>query len=127
MVDAPAYKFSPVRSGGFDSWGLRLPGETPPAYRSLLEPFTSYLRVEKGLSEGTIQTRHWYVEDFLGWFFRDHNSLRQITITDVDEAMARKGHDDGYARLSVRVYASSLRSFLRYLRAEVGAQEDLPH
>ena len=89
---------------------LRLPGEAPPAYRSLLEPFADYLRVEKGLSEETIQTRHWYVEDFLRWFFRDHNSLRQITITDVDEAMARKGRDDGYARLSVRAYASTLRA-----------------
>ena len=57
---------------------LRLPVETPPAYCSLLEPFDDYLRVEKGLSEGTIETRHWYVEDFLKWFFRDHNSLRQI-------------------------------------------------
>lgn len=93
---------------------LRLPGGVPPAYRSLLEPFFDYLQVEKGLSEGTIQTRHWYVEDFLGWFFRDHNSLRQITITDIDEAMARKERDDGYARLSVRAYASSLRSFLQY-------------
>ena len=93
---------------------LRLPDETPPAYRSLLEPFADYLRVEKGLLEGTIQTRHWYVEDFLAWFFRDHSSLSQIAITDVDEALARKGRDDGYARLSVRAYASSLRSFLRY-------------
>lgn len=93
---------------------LRLPDETPPAYRSLLEPFADYLRVEKGLLEGTIQTRHWYVEDFLAWFFRDHSSLRQIAITDVDEALARKGRDDGYARLSVRAYAYTLRSFLRY-------------
>jgi site-specific recombinase XerD len=93
---------------------LRLPCEAPPAYRSLLEQFVDYMRVEKGLSGETIQTRRWYVEDFLGWFFRDHNSLRQITITDVDEAIARKGRDDGYARLSVRAYASSLRSFLRY-------------
>jgi hypothetical protein len=43
---------------------LRLPGEAPPAYRSLLEAFADYLRVEKGLSEGTIQNRRWYVEDF---------------------------------------------------------------
>lgn len=93
---------------------LRLPGEEVPAYRSLLEPFVDYLRVEKGLSEGTIRTRHWYVEGFLAWFFRNHNSLRQMTITDVDEAMARKGRDHGYARLSVRAYASSLRCFLRY-------------
>jgi len=70
--------------------------------------------VQKGLSEETIQTRRWYIEDFLGWFFRDHNSLHQITITDVDEAVARKGRDDGYSRLSVQVYASGLRTFLRY-------------
>lgn len=93
---------------------LRLPCEAPPAYRSLLEQFADYMRVEKRLSEETIQTRRWYVEDFLGWFFRDQDSLRQITITDIDEAIARKGRDDGYARLSVRAYASSLRSFLRY-------------
>ena len=55
--------------------------------RDFLAEFEAYLQVEKGLSEGTIQTRHWYVEDFLGWFFRDHNSLRQITFTGVDEAM----------------------------------------
>jgi integrase/recombinase XerD len=93
---------------------LRVPRQTPPAYRSLLEAFLDHLRVEKGLSEGTIRTRHWYVEDFLGWFFRDHNSLRRITITDIDEAMTRKGRDEGYARLSIRAYASSLRSFLQY-------------
>src|SRR5215470_3909519 len=93
---------------------LQIPGEAPPAYRSLLEPYADYLRMEKGLSEGTIRTRHCYVEDFLGWFFQGHNSLRQITIADLDEAIARKGRDDGYARLSVRAYASSLRSFFRY-------------
>ena len=93
---------------------LQIPGEVPPAYGSLLEPYADYLRMEKGLSEGTIRTRHWYVEDFLGWFFQGHNSLRQITIADLDEAIARKGRDDGYARLSVRAYASSLRSFFRY-------------
>ena len=93
---------------------LRLPSEVPPTYRPLTEEFADYMRVQKGLSEETIQTRRWYVEDFLGWFFRDHNSLQQITITDVDEAIARKGRDDGYARLSVQVYASGLRTFLRY-------------
>ena len=56
------------------------------------------MRVEKGLSEETIQTRRWYAEDFLGWFFRDHNSLHLLTIADLDEAIARKGRDDGYSR-----------------------------
>jgi integrase/recombinase XerD len=93
---------------------LRLSGEAVPPYRFLLESFADYLRVEKGLSEGSIRSRHWYVEDFLEWFFRHHDSLRQITITDLDEAIARKSRDDGYARMSVRAYASSLRAFLQY-------------
>jgi integrase/recombinase XerD len=93
---------------------LQLPSERPPAYRSLTEEFADYMRVQKGLSEETIQTRRWYIEDFLGWFFRDHNSLHDVTITDLDEAIARKGRDDGYSRLSIQVYASGLRTFLRY-------------
>jgi integrase/recombinase XerD len=93
---------------------LRLPSEVPPAYRSLIQEFADYMRVQKGLSEATIETRCWYVGDFLGWFFRDHKSLRQLTIADLDEGIARKGRDDGYSRLSVQVYASGLRTFLRY-------------
>jgi len=93
---------------------LRVQSEAPPAYRPLIEEFADYMRVQKGLSEATIQTRRFYTEDFLRWFFREHNSLHQLTIADVDEAVARKGRDDGYARLSVRVYASGIRTFLRY-------------
>jgi hypothetical protein len=80
---------------------LRFPHNAPPAYRSLLESFLDHLRIEKGLSEASIQTRHWHLEDFLRWFFRDHNSFCQIRISDVDEAITRKGRDDGYARLSI--------------------------
>jgi len=72
------------------------------------------MRVQKGLSEATIQTRCWYVEDFLEWFFCDHKSLHQLKVPDLDEAIARKGRDDGYSRLSIQVYASGLRTFLRY-------------
>jgi site-specific recombinase XerD len=93
---------------------LRPPSEKPPAYRSLIEEFADYMRAQKGLSEKTIQTRCWYVGDFLGWFFSDHESLRQLKIADLDEAIARKGHNNGYSRLSVQVYASGLRCFLRY-------------
>ena len=115
MVDAAANSSSPVRSVGFVFLGrLRLPSEVPRTYHSLIDEFADYMRVEKGLSEETIQTRSWYIEDFLGWFFRDHNSLHLLTIADVDEAIARKGRDDGYSRLSVQVYASGLRTFLRY-------------
>jgi len=85
-----------------------------PVYQPLKEDFADYLRVEKGLSEETLRTRCGRVEDFLRWFFRSHRSLRQLTIADLDKAMARKGHDQGYARSSMQDYASGLRTFVRY-------------
>jgi integrase/recombinase XerD len=115
MVDAVANRFSRVRSGGFDSWG----GCDFPARRLL--PIVLWLNrslTTCGWKRGSLREASvvgiGMSKIFLGWFFRDHNSLRQITITDVDEAMTRKGRDDGYARLSIRAYTSSLRSFLQY-------------
>src|SRR6516162_5565604 len=40
--------------------------------------------------------------------------LRDISIRQIDEAIAQKGHQDGCSRLSIRFYADSLRAFFRY-------------
>jgi site-specific recombinase XerD len=93
---------------------IRLPQPVPPVYQPMKEEFADYLRVEKGLSAETLRTRCGHVEDFLQWFFRNHESLRQLTIADLDEAIARKGRDDGYARATIQGYASNLRTFVRY-------------
>jgi len=93
---------------------LRLPPLVPPVYQPLREEFADYLRLQKGLSAETLRTRCGHVEDFLRWFFRNHASLRQLTIADLDEAIARKGRDDGYARGTIQRYASNLRTFVRY-------------
>jgi integrase/recombinase XerD len=84
------------------------------AYSGFVADFAGYMRAERGLSEETIKTRCWYVEDFLQWFLRNDRALSDITIADLDEAIARKGRDDGYSRLSVRVYASGIRNFFRH-------------
>jgi len=97
---------------------LRLPSVAPPIYQPLAENFVDYLRVEKGLSAETIRTRRGHVEDFLQWFFRNHRSLRQLTVVDLDEAIARKGRDDGYARPTIQGYASHLRTFVRYAESK---------
>src|ERR1051325_5964611 len=72
---------------------LRLPSVPPPIYQPLKEDFVDYLRAQRGLSAETIRTRRGHVEDFLQWFFRNHKSLRHLTITDLDEAVVRKGRD----------------------------------
>ena len=84
------------------------------AYSAFIEDFAGYMRQQRGLSEETIKGRSWCVEDFLRWFFRDHLSLSDITIAEIDEGIARKGRDHGYGRSSVKVYASGLRTFFRH-------------
>jgi integrase/recombinase XerD len=93
---------------------LQIPCFNTNAYSVLIEDFAGYMRQQKGLSEVTIKGRCWYVEDLLQWFFRDHLSLSDITIAEIDEAVARKGRDDGYSRSSVKVYASGIRTFFRH-------------
>ena len=92
---------------------LRPPSVAPPVYQPLKDDFAHYLRVQRGLSAQTLRAQCWAVEDFLEWFFRNHPSLRQLTIVDLDEAVARKGQD-GCARSSIQKYASALRIFVRY-------------
>jgi integrase/recombinase XerD len=93
---------------------LHVPAAAPPVYRSLKEDFVDYLREQRGLSAETLRTRCVSVEDFLSWFFRDHQSLHVLTIADLDEAVARKGRDEGYTRRSIQRYASDVRTFVRY-------------
>ena len=97
---------------------LRPAPEAPSAYQPLKEEFADYLRVQKGLSRETLRTRCGHIEDFLRWFFRNHGSLRQLTIADLDEAIARKGRDDGYARGTLQGYACALRTFVRYAESK---------
>jgi hypothetical protein len=39
----------------------------------------------------------------------------RVTIADIDAAIARKGEQDGYARISIQHYIDSLRAFFRYV------------
>jgi len=93
---------------------LQIAPATPKAYSTLVADFATRMRVQQGLSEATIASRCWYVEDFLKRFFYNHRSLSDITIAEIDEAIAQKGRDDGYSRLSIKVYASGIRSFFRH-------------
>jgi site-specific recombinase XerD len=93
---------------------LRVSSSDTGAHTGFVADFAGYMRVQRGLSEETIKTRCWYVNDFLEWSFGKDRSLSDITIADIDEAIARKGRDDGYSRLSVQVYASGIRNFFRH-------------
>ena len=93
---------------------LEIAPAEPRPYDPLVEDFTAYMRQERGLSEATINGRRWIAENFLQRFFRDHLSLSGVNIGEVDEAIARKGRDDGYSSSPVKTYASGIRGFFRH-------------
>lgn len=83
-------------------------------YVNLIEEFTDHMLREKGLSLHTVRIRCWHVEQFLHRFWEEHRSFDEVTITDIDAAVARKGEQDGYARSSIQNCINSLRAFFRY-------------
>jgi integrase/recombinase XerD len=83
-------------------------------YVNLIEEFTDHMLREKGLSPHTVRIRCWHVEQFLQRFWEKHRSFDEVTIADIDAAVARKGEQDGYARSSIQNCINSLRAFFRY-------------
>jgi len=83
-------------------------------YAYLIEEFTDHMIREKGLSQHTVRIRCWHVEQFLNRFWERHQSFDEVTIADIDAAVARKGGQDGYARASIQNYINALRAFFRY-------------
>ena len=83
-------------------------------YADLIEGFTDHMLREKGLSQHTVRIRCWHVEQFLHRFWEQHRSFDEVTIADIDAAVARKGDQDGYARTSIQNCINSLRAFFRY-------------
>lgn len=90
----------------------QVPGRESP-FAAETAAFSRYLRDERGLSPVTISTRC----ERLTWFFNslspDRESLRSISIVDVDAFMEVMGNK-GWKRSSLAALCDSLRSFFRY-------------
>jgi len=95
--------------------GARGEATTPECpWTRFIGDFADYMRSERGLSPLTVYTRCRRLEEFFGRFCTDTRALRQVTLTQTDTALARKGTQDHCTRASIRTYAYSLRSFFRY-------------
>jgi site-specific recombinase XerD len=80
----------------------------------MLAEFSSLMKNDRGLSPTTVQYRCNSVRSFLEQMLEGERSLKTITVPDVDSLLAQKANKHHYARISIRSYASSLRSFFRY-------------
>ena len=80
----------------------------------MLTEFTKFMSEDRGLSPKTVEYQCVTVRPFLDQLLDGKRSLARITVCDVDSLLLTKVNEEQYARVSVRAYASSLRSFFRY-------------
>jgi site-specific recombinase XerD len=113
--DAAKVAFMSVAMGWLGFLG-RVEKPHPPACpgAGFITAFADYMRSERGLSPLTVYTRCKRLEEFLGHVCSDAHGLRQMTIAQIDQAIAQKRTRDGCTRASIRTYAYILRSFFRY-------------
>jgi len=83
-------------------------------YDHMLAEFRSFMKEDRGLSPTTVEYRCRSVRPFLDRLLEEKPSLEAITVSDIDSLLAEKVNEEHYARISIRGYASSLRSFFRY-------------
>lgn len=83
-------------------------------FANLIEEFAGYMKEERGLSPVTVHKRCQHVTQFLSRFDEQHRPFKDISILDIDAAVARKGEQDAYTRSSMRTYANALRAFFHY-------------
>jgi site-specific recombinase XerD len=93
---------------------LQPPATTPQPYAELVTKFADYMSQERGLSACTVAGRCHAIREFLARLGKAGLRLDTLTVAQVDDVLARKVQEDGYARVSVRAYAYSLRAFFRY-------------
>jgi site-specific recombinase XerD len=93
------------------------PREAENPFAAQIVAFARYLREERGLSPVTIATRC----ERLAWFFESlhhsRNSLRTISIADLDTFIDAKG-TQGWSRSSLASLSGSLRTFFCYAESQ---------
>lgn len=92
---------------------LRTPTVSALPHAHVIDEFAQYMGQERGLSPLTIHTRCGRVAEFLTCFCGGNRTLQDLSILDIDAAIARKGAE-GCTRPSIQTYALVLRAFFRY-------------
>lgn len=94
---------------------LQPPTATPNPHADLIASFADYSRHERALSPSTIYHQCWAIQHFLDRLSLANGcSLRDLTVSQIDQVLVEAITRGGWTRLSVRSYAERLRAFFRY-------------
>lgn len=90
------------------------PSPAPQSYADHVAQFKEYMHRERGLSPQTIAMSSRTLQQFLGEIDEAGLSLKALTVAQVNDLLVKKVHDRGYARATIKSWASVVRPFLRF-------------
>jgi integrase/recombinase XerD len=93
---------------------LQVAAPVPSVYAEQVAAFAEYLAHERGLSPRTVAYDRRTIHEFLAPLEKAALPLQQLTVAQADELLAQKVRDEGYARITIQRWASTLRRFFRY-------------
>ncbi|HEY7159397.1 MAG TPA: tyrosine-type recombinase/integrase [Gemmataceae bacterium] len=89
--------------------------QTPVPFAREIAAYAEYLRDERGLASTTIENRSLILRSFLSRLHTANGSLQEITLEQIDDALAKQITSDGCCRVTVHDRASILRCFFLYV------------
>lgn len=81
---------------------------------SLLSEYVEYLARERDFSPATIRNCHYQLTTFLSQISQTNRSLRELSISDIDQVIVQQTKQGKYSRKTVQTFVCILRSFFRY-------------
>lgn len=93
---------------------LHVPTTVPFVYAEHLAEFGDYLVQERGLSPKTVAYDQRTIQEILAPIDKAALPLTELTVAEMDQLLANKVRDEGYARTTIQRWASALRRFLRF-------------
>lgn len=102
---------------------LKCPVEKTNPAKDLIDQYVDYMRLERGLSEKTIDARISILMDFFKRI-KNSSSLQKLNALEVDEIIKSK-RDDGCCRRTIQTYASVIRVFLTHAEEREWCQRGL--
>ena len=112
-------RFISNATGWFKMLGcLETSTKEPLPFETHLQKYISYTSNEQGLSENTISSRIFMLQDFLANISHKENSLMHLAPLVIDDILIKKYETENYSRRTVQTYASVVRGFIKYLEKE---------
>jgi len=93
---------------------LELPAAVRSRYADHVAEFADYLLQERGLSPKTVAYDRRATHEFLTQIDESNLRLNKLTVAQVDELLTKKVRDEGFARITIQRWASTLRRFFRF-------------